>query len=167
MIFTDQLTQELINCPKKIVDAPKDSGIMRGSKKWKFTMESTDGQHSFSGFISENTTFQENFSLGLVYNPKDEKGHIVLVRVNGPHGPNEKAPHHTGPHIHRATADSINAGLKPESGEIITDVPFATIEDAIQHYVRLINIVAADRQKHFPPPKNQKEFDFTTNDGNG
>lgn len=97
MIFTDQLTDELINCPKRVVDAPKDSGISRGSKKRKFTLESVDGQHSFSGFISENTTFQENFSVGLVYNPKDEKGHIVLVRVNGPHGPTEQAPHHNWP----------------------------------------------------------------------
>ncbi|MGN6401397.1 MAG: hypothetical protein ACTHMD_13145 [Flavisolibacter sp.] len=91
----------------------------------------------------------------------------MLVRVNGPHGPTEQAPHHNGPHIHKATTESVNSGQKPENGEIITDVPYATIEDAIQHYARLINIVPADRQKHFPPPNNQTKFDFPTNEDNG
>lgn len=126
----------------------------------KFTMESLDGEHSFMGFISQNLTFQENFSIGLMYFPKDEKGSIVLARVNGPHGPNEFAPHHNGPHVHKATAENIAAGLKPESGEIVTDVPYTTVDDAIQYYVRFVNIVPADRQKHFPPPSNQAELPF-------
>ena len=159
MIFTDELIEELINCPKKVIDAPKDSGVGRGSRKTKFLLESIDGQHSFSGFISKNLTFQENYSIGLVYNPKEEKGKIVLLRVNGPHGPNENAPHHDGPHVHLSTADRINSGLKPE-GVIETDVPYSTIEDAIQHYIKRINIVPADRQKHFPTPHNQIGINF-------
>jgi hypothetical protein len=166
MTFTNELIDELITCPKKVVDAPKSTGIAFGSKKIKFTLASLDGQHSYIGFISENATFQENFSIGLVYNPKEAKGHVVLVRVNGPHGPNEKAPHHDGPHVHKATAEAIEAGLKPEKGALITDVPYATIKDAIQYYVRLINIVPADRQKHFPPPSNQTELAFGINDEN-
>lgn len=54
MTFTDDLIDELVNCPKKVVDAPKDSGVGRGSSKIKFLLESVDGQHSFSGFISKN-----------------------------------------------------------------------------------------------------------------
>lgn len=149
MLYTDELIEELISCPKKVVIAPKDSGFGRGSSKVKFTLESDDTNHSFSSFISQNITFQENFSIGLVYQPKDEKGTIVLVRVNGPHGPNENIPHHEGPHIHLATADRINAGLKPE-GHIETNVPYATIEEAIQFFIRRINIIPEDRQKHFP-----------------
>jgi hypothetical protein len=148
MIFTNELIEELISCAKKITGAPKNAGIGRGSKKTKFSMESLDGEHFFTGFISENIAFQENFSIGLVYYPKDEKSSLVL------------APHHKGPHIHKATAEHIAAGLKPESGQIITDVPYTTIEDAIQHYVRFINIVPVDRQKHFPPPNNQPELPF-------
>lgn len=105
--------------------------------------------YSFGAFISRNLTFQENFSIGLTYQPKDEKGTIVLLRVNGPHGPNENIPHHEGPHVHIATAERINAGLKPE-GMIETEVPYSTIEDAIQYFAKRINIIAADRQKHFP-----------------
>lgn len=57
MIFTDELIEELVNCPKKIVDVLKDSGIGRGSRKIKFLLESADGQHSFSGFISKKFNF--------------------------------------------------------------------------------------------------------------
>lgn len=159
MTFTDELIEELVNCPKKVVDAPKDSGVGRGSRKIKFLLESEDGHHSFSGFISKNLTFQENYSIGLVYNPKEEKGKIVLVRVNGPHGQNENAPHHDGSHVHLSTAERINAGLKPE-GVIETDVPYSTIEDAIQHYIKRINIIPADRRKHFPTPNNQIDINF-------
>ncbi len=159
MIFTDELIDELINCSKKVIDAPKDSSVGRGSSKTKFLLESIDGQHSFSGFISKNLTFQENYSIGLVYNPKEEKGKIVLLRVNGPHGPNENAPHHNGPHVHLSTAERINAGLKPE-GVIETEVPYSTVEDAIQHYLKRINIILADRQKYFPTPNNQIDINF-------
>ncbi len=36
--------------------------------------------HSFNGFFNQTLTFLENFSLGLIYNPKDEKGTIVQKR---------------------------------------------------------------------------------------
>ncbi len=159
MVFTNELIEELISCPKKVTDSPKDSGVGRGSYKTKFYLESTDGNHSFSGFISRNLTFQENFSIGLVYHPKDEKGKIVLLRVNGPHGPNENAPHHEGPHVHLSTAERINAGLKPE-GMIETNVPYSTVDDAIQYYIKRINIIPADRHKHFPTPNNQIDINF-------
>ena len=159
MIFTDELITNLISCPKVIIGSPKRIAAVRGSEKIKFSLESSDRNHSFIGFISKNQTFQENFSIGLVYDPKDEKGKIVLLRVNGPHGPNENVPHHNGPHVHIATADRINSGLKPE-GSIEIDVPYISIEDAIQYYVRRINIDTSDIQKYFPPPSNQLNITF-------
>ncbi len=159
MLYTDELIGELVGCLKKVTNAPKDSGVGRGSSKVKFILASTDGKYVFSGFISRNLTFQENFSIGLVYQPKDEKGTIVLIRVNGPHGPNEHIPHHDGPHVHLATAERINAGLKAE-GKIETDVPYATIDDAIQYFIKRVNVIAADRQKYFPPPGNQIDINF-------
>ena len=163
MTFTDELIKELVNCSKKVVDAPKDSGVGRGSSKIKFLLESVDGLHSFGGFISKNLTFQENYSIGLVYNPKEEKGKILLVRVNGPHGQNKNAPHHDGPHVHLSTSERINEGLKPE-GMIETDVLYSTIEDAIQHYIKRINIIPSDRQKHFPTPNYQIDINFEQGD---
>ena len=159
MIFTDELLANLISCPKIIVDAPKRTIAVRGSDKIKFSLESSDHNHSFIGFISKNQTFQENFSIGLVYNPKDEKGKIVLMRVNGPHGPTENMPHHSGPHVHLATADRINSGLKPE-GSIEINVPYISIEEAIQYYVKRINIDIIDIHKYFPSPDNQLNITF-------
>ncbi len=161
MLYTDEFIDELLNCPKKVTNSPKDLGVGRGSSKIKFTLESTDGNYSFSGFISKNLTFQENFSIGLVYQPKEEKSTIVLLRVNGPHGPNENIPHHEGPHVHLATADRINTGLKAE-GKVEIGVPYATVDDAIQYYIKRINVIATDRQKHFPLPDNQIDFNFET-----
>ncbi|WP_423819455.1 hypothetical protein V5739_01995 [Salinimicrobium sp. TIG7-5_MAKvit] len=163
MIFSDELILALISCDKRITNSPKKSPPMRGSEKKKFLLESLDGQHSFIGFISRNQTFQENFSIGLVYNPKDEKGKIVLLRVNGPHGLNENAPHHDGPHVHLATADRINAGLRPE-GQIETDVPYQTIEEAVQYFVSRIKIIKEDALRYFPPPNNQLDFIFAEDD---
>ena len=82
-----------------------------------------------------------------------------MLRVNGPHGPNENTLHHEEPHVHLATADRINAGLKPE-GKIEIGAPYATIADAIQYFIKRINVIAIDRQKHFPPPGNQIDINF-------
>jgi len=109
---------------------------------------------NFSGFITQNLAFIENFSIGLSFSPKDEKGKIVLFRCNGPHGGTKNIPHHASCHIHTSTADRINNGLKPE-GQIDMTNEYSTIEDAIQFYVRRINIVITDRQKHFPSPSGQ------------
>lgn len=160
MLFTDDLIVELISCSKFISEAPKYVNAVRGSEKIRFAMLSTDGEHNFSGFISKNQTFQENFSVGLVYNPKDEKDKIVLIRVNGPHGPNENAPpHHNGAHVHISTAERINSGLKPE-GKIETEVPYATIEDAVQYYVTRVNLDRKDCIKYFPRPDGQINLKF-------
>ncbi len=86
-MITDQLIEELIACKKTVVEPPKDMKEGRsGFIKKTFTLISLDGQHSFSGFITQNLIFIENFSIGLSYSPKDEKGKIVLLRCNGPMG---------------------------------------------------------------------------------
>ena len=157
-MFTDQLIEELISCPKTVVDVPKDMKEGRsGFAKRVFTLMSEDCQHNFSGFITQNLTFTENFSIGLSYSPKEEKGKIVLLRCNGPHGGSINIPHHAACHIHLSTAERINYGLKPE-GQIDMTNEYSTIEDAIQFYVRRINIVALDKQKYFPPPSGQMDL---------
>ena len=157
-MFTDQLIEELISCSKTVVDAPKDIKEGRlGFAKRVFTLMSKDGQHNFSGFITQNLTFTENFSIGLSFSPKEEKGKIVLLRCNGPHGGSINIPHHAACHIHLSTSERINNGLKPE-GQIDMSNEYSTIEEAIQFYVRRINIVALDKQKYFPPPSGQKDL---------
>jgi hypothetical protein len=104
----------------------------------------------FKGFIRVNVSFQENFSIGLDYNPKEEKGTICLLRCNGNHGENVVFPHHSACHIHRANAFTLNEGLKPES-HIEQTAAYSGLEEAIQHFVKLINIDTAQADKHFPP----------------
>lgn len=159
LMYTDQFIEELIICPKTIIEAPKDSGISRGSHKTVFGMSSIDGLYNFNGFISRNTFFQENFSIGLVYVPKEEKGKICLLRCNGLHGETIGIPHHSFFHIHTVKADDINNGIKVEK-HIEKTEEYSTLENAIQFYLKRINILPTDRQKYFPPPSGQIELDF-------
>jgi hypothetical protein len=57
----------------------------RGHWKKSFGLESEDGDHRFTVFIRYNDEFNENFSVGLVYNPRERRGEILLLRCNGPH----------------------------------------------------------------------------------
>lgn len=114
-MYAAELIEELISCPKTVVEAPGDMKEGRsGFIKRIFTLISVDDEYSFSGFITQNLTFTENFSIGLSFNPKDEKGKIVLLRCNGPHGGTKAIPHHAVCHIHTATAERVNEGLKPK-----------------------------------------------------
>jgi hypothetical protein len=162
MVFTDNLIQELISCPKKITDSPKQAkGWGSQSTKREFWMESEDGLHKFKGYINQNTNFPENFSIGLVYYPRDEKGKVCLLRCNGPHGDHIGAPeHHLKCHIHTVLARDIADGMKRER-HVEKDANYApAIDDAIQYYVKRVNLNVADKRKHFPLPNNQSELDF-------
>jgi hypothetical protein len=159
-MYTKELIDELISCPKKIVDSPKEKDSRSSYRKKYFTLTSLDGNYTFSGFITENLNFAENFSIGLVYNPKEEKGTIILLRCNGPHGLT-KISHHAISHIHTATAERINSGQKSE-GHIELTEEYSTFESALQFYIKHINLLPADRQKYFPPPSGQ--FDMFNDD---
>ncbi|MGI4805221.1 MAG: hypothetical protein ACRYFL_10645 [Janthinobacterium lividum] len=117
-MYTDELIKDLIECSKIIVDAPKDMKEGRsGFLKKIFTLKSKDGIYSFSGFITQNLTFAENFSIGLVFNSKEDKGKITLLRCNGPHGMTKEL-HHAVCHIHTVIAEYINNGNKVEKKSI-------------------------------------------------
>jgi len=72
---------------------------------------------------------------------------VILLRCNGPHGEflNSLAePHpHFGYHIHKATAESIQAELKPEAGAELTD-EFASYPQALRHFLKITNIAWTD-----------------------
>jgi hypothetical protein len=72
----------------------------------------------FSVFMRRSEDFPENFSIGLVYAPKDGSGEITLLRCNGQHGVfnGNFAPNHPhwGYHIHQASEAAIASGLKSE-----------------------------------------------------
>ena len=156
-MYTDELIQELINCPKIVVDAPKEMKEGRsGFLKKSFTLKSVDSTYSFSGFITKNLTFAENFSIGLTYSSKDDKGRTTLLRCNGPHGMTKEL-HHAACHIHIVTAEDVNNGIKAERNIKQTN-GYSTLEDAVQFFVKYINIVPTDRGKCFSPPMGQTDL---------
>lgn len=153
MIWTDELIKELIGCSKKVVDFPRttNKGERMGFIKKTFSFISADEKHVFNGFITQNEVFPENFSIGLTYVPKNEKGAVVLLRCNGRHGGTRQYPHHAHPHIHYASAERISLGLKAEGVIEITD-KYATVENALEYFVNLINLDIRDRSKFVGNP---------------
>lgn len=158
-MYTDLEINELIICPKRVIDQPRDIGINRGSSKKIFTLESTNKQHYFTGFITQNQFFQENFSVGLIYVPKDVKGKFCLIRCNGLHGEIKEIPHHSFFHIHQTKAIDLNNGIKVEK-HIDKTEEYSTLEGAIQFFINYINIIPEHCRKFFPPPSGQIEFEF-------
>jgi hypothetical protein len=112
-MYTDEQLKELIDCHKKIVDPPKYVKLERATfTKKVFGLSSFDDVHDFSGFITQSTKFQENFSIGLIYKPKLERNSIVLLRCNGIHGGvNNFVPHHSYCHIHYVQQNELMKGL--------------------------------------------------------
>lgn len=135
---------------EKIIDPPaREFKEDRGHMKKNFTLSSLDDSFLFRAFIRFNIKFPENFSIGLDFNPKDEKGTICLLRCNGSHGENKQIPLHESFHIHKATADTINSGVKPESNVEKTE-EYASMDGAIQYFVNYINLNQENKNRYFP-----------------
>jgi hypothetical protein len=148
----DQLTIEtidyLIHCPKKVVDPPRKEMVLTDGH-WRNSMklQSEDGANDFSAFLRKNEDFEEDFSIGLAYLPREVRGDIILLRCNGPHGPHVLFDHHTAYHVHMADPGNISLGLKAERFAQITS-EYASFDDALGYFLRKCNIVEAD--KYFP-----------------
>lgn len=163
-MYTDQFIKELLDCEKQIIDPPtRDYKEDRGLIKKGFTLQSLDGRFTFYAFIRGNLQFKENFTVGLDYNPKEEKGTICLLRCNGAHGENRMFPHHSHFHVHKASAETINSGLKPESN-IFEINDYATLDDAVQYFLKLINVNTKDRRTYFPISDTQATMNFLVNE---
>ncbi|MCX6154607.1 MAG: hypothetical protein NT007_10640 [Candidatus Kapabacteria bacterium] len=158
MKYEEKDIDQLLNCEKEFVEPPqREYKEDRGHCKMNFSMKSIEGNYQFRGFIRYNLKFPEIFSVGLDYNPREEKGTICLLRCNGSHGENKQLPHHESFHIHRANADTINSGQRLESNLEITN-SYASLEQAIQFYFHFINLKFDEKNKYFPE-KPLKLFD--------
>jgi len=102
-------------------------------------------------FMRINDDFPENFSIGLNYSPRDERGTLCLLRCNGPHGDfigASPAPQsHFRYHVHRAKAENMEAGLKAECGGEPTK-GYASYKDALAFFLNEINVINA--LEYFP-----------------
>lgn len=149
---TQERLDELIACPKTIVDPPRrEMREERGSRRNEMRLVSADGKDEFVAYMRINVKFEENFSIGLDYCPKDVTGRFCLLRCNGPHGEwtNDLIePHpHFGYHVHRANADNMERGMKSEAGAEVTK-EYASYPEALKFFLKICNV--ADAQRHFP-----------------
>lgn len=139
-ILTDRDIRDLIACPKNITEAPKQKMTKyRGHLRNRMKLRSEDGSHEFIVFMRINEDFDENFSIGLKYTPKDQKGEIDLIRCNGPHGLHISFDHHTEFHVHIARVENIEKGIRPErDAEITTE--YVTYQEALSFFIKTCNI---------------------------
>jgi hypothetical protein len=146
--FTDAELEELIRCPKEVVEPPRREMRIDGKvKRNDMGLRSKDGKHAFRAFIRQSDDFPENFSVGLMYQPGEEPGSFQLLRCNGQHGGERVHPHHAVFHIHRSKAEDINAGIL-EPREIEQAASYASFREALAHFCRLIQLDRPD--DHFP-----------------
>lgn len=152
--FTSGEIDLLISCSKEIAEAPAkalklvDADWRNGAK-----LRAADVKGVFSMFMRKNDDFPENFSVGLSYNAQDGRPEITLLRCNGKHGQftglGDAAHPHWGFHIHTATEEAQNAGFAPEKYASISS-DFASYEEALQYFVKRINLNPQQAAKYFP-----------------
>ena len=111
--------------------------------------------------MRQNAAFGENFTVGLRYCSDDARGEIILLRCNGAHGlyngQGSQDHAHFDYHIHNASEAAIDAGERPEKYALKTR-EFASVEEALQYFVKRINIVAEDAAEYFPPHRQMPLF---------
>jgi hypothetical protein len=152
--FSQIEIDQLISCPREVSEAPRremkaEGAHLRNSAKL-IPKDGTEGE--FTIFVRQNLDFPENFSIGLACSPQDGRETITLIRCNGKHGDfneNFDPDHpHSDFHIHRATEDAINDGRAPEKFATKT-TEYASIEEALQVFVKMVNLDSKDAQKYF------------------
>lgn len=153
--YSQNELDELISCPKEVSEPPRREMELDGAN-WRNDAKlvaSNRIQGDFAMFMRKNEDFPENFSIGLIYNPNDERGKIILLRCNGKHGDFNRsfnpAHSHFDYHIHRASEDAIEAGLSPEKDAVKT-TEFASFEEGLQFFLKEVNLNTKDAGKHFP-----------------
>ncbi len=159
MTFNDELIDKLLTCPKEIIQAPAKPKLERGHYRIGFELQSIDKEFFFKAFGRSNEAFPENFSVGLVYNPKHEKGSYEILRCNGPHGEHEIFPHHVYFHIHKITPGALAEGLKEDRYVEVTD-KYSNFEDALHFFVKYINLKSEHIKEFFPGKDLQTELKF-------
>ncbi len=141
-MLTDDLIQELIAEPKRIISKSPSVGYLEESrhKRCDLDLESElVSNRKFGMFVRQNLDFIENFSIGIKYQTGDPNlGAVVLARYNGPHGEYSRTPdgHYALAHIHRITERELLTGsIQPrENLREITD-RYGTLIEALGTFV--------------------------------
>jgi len=139
-MLTDNEIFELVNVEKNISIAPsRDFKEQYGYKRNKFSL--TSKNHDFSAYTRQSVTLSDEFSIGLIYYPKNHDS-ITILRYNGIHGEHinpDKTRFTKKCHIHVATQECINNYRRPEKFASLTD-KYLTFEEAFKCFWEDINI---------------------------
>lgn len=159
-IYTDEQLESLVSSTKRIVDPPMvKPRVERGSMRNSMILESTDGQYRFRVFMRQSEVFEENFSIGLDYLPKDGSGSFCLLRCNGKHGAHRDHPHHLSFHVHRAMAEDVNNGNKQERNIEVT-IDYASYLNGLVYFLKVanVNLSQEESNRYFPNLKQLSLF---------
>ena len=161
--YTQQELDDLISCKKKIIEPPKDEMILVNKYlRNDMKLKSIDEEYEFSVFMRKSLEFQTNFSVGLVYRPKDHPEEIHLIRCNSAHrfiyNSISEDPHFIT-HIHRANADDLNSGIRRPKTKEITEA-YTTYESAVIHLMSLISVQDLDSCDYLARLKQTSIFDM-------
>lgn len=149
---------KLVVCRKTVKEGPTKKDKLAGAhyRNDAKLLASDDAiKGDFSMFMRQSEDFPENFSVGLTYHPKDGRQDITLLRCNGQHGTfNNRMPHdadhpHYSYHVHRASEKALEEGRKAECWAETT-AEFATFGEAVQYFIKAVNLDDADAEKYFP-----------------
>ena len=147
--YTNDDIARLIGSPRTIKEAPRrEMKEENRHRRNDLVVASGDGAE-FDVFIRQSVDFGEDFSLGLVYRAPDGK-RVTLVRFNGQHEQSSQlfgSHPHFSYHIHKATAENLNAGRLEKHPAAVTD-NYASFEEAIGEFLVAMNIQGWER--YFP-----------------
>jgi hypothetical protein len=158
---------QLIQCPKRITKPPKRSHTEeRQHKKNGIELASLDGKLKFSAYFRQHSSFEENYSVGLIYHA-DDGTELTLMRCNGPHGEQSEIQtnnnnHHPYTHIHLANATCIEAGLRADRYAVVS-AAYSSYQDAIRYFLTATNIQGGE--VYFPYLSQAVQTSYLSSEG--
>jgi len=159
--YTQQELDDLISCMKTIIEPPRNEMILVNRHlRNDMKLRSIDEKYDFSVFMRKSIEFQTNFSVGLVYRPKDHPEEIHLIRCNSAHRfiyISISEDPHFATHIHRADASNLNSGKREPKKKEITDA-YTSYEGAVIYFMSLITVQDIDSCEYLAQLKQTSMF---------
>ena len=127
-VYSDEEFERLRSMAKRVTNPQARWVEKPGHRQRNFQIIGESDETRFHVYQRQNVADDKDFSCGIVYLPRGG-ARLTLARYNGPshiHGDFIYRPH-----IHRATANAIAAGRKPESEAVETD-KFVTLDGAFR-----------------------------------
>ena len=155
--------QELISCPKVVVDKPRRTFKNKGKhKENEFVLNAGNSDEKFIVRLRKHSEFVENFSIMLEYFDLELEKDIKLIRFNGPHQSIHRntvindETWSSKSHIHIATQEAIEAGQRAENFAEITE-EYQVFEEALILFWQRVNITE-DIENYFPKIRQRSLF---------